>query len=146
MIKNDDILEIRNLDTRNCYQFRWQLTSLCNYNCDFCIQGKREKHIRDAQNESSKTRADIALKLKEIMDNLSDSTCGRIKMYLIGGEVTILKDFQTIFETLVSSTFHGEIHFYITTNGSAKIELYKIPYEAEKSSLFDKYHTQKGRL
>ena len=31
-------------------------------------------------------------------------------------------------------------------NKDKKIELYKIPYEAEKFSLFDKYHTQKGHL
>ena len=31
-------------------------------------------------------------------------------------------------------------------NKEKNIDLYKIPYEAEKFSLLEKYHTQKGHL
>ena len=47
-----------------------------------------------------------------------------INVNLIGGEVTILKDFLEIIERIVSCPFRGNIRINITTNFSAPAEVY----------------------
>ena len=53
-MKNSDIEQIIKLNNENLFIIRYQMTSLCNYSCAFCIQGSHEEHLRAAQTESKK--------------------------------------------------------------------------------------------
>ena len=50
-MKNAQVKKIINLPRlfMNSIVIRWQVTSLCNYQCDFCIQGSRETHLQAAK-------------------------------------------------------------------------------------------------
>ena len=122
-MKIDDIVKVENLKRQNkeAYAIRWNITRVCNYRCDFCIQGDLEKHKKDSQGESKKIRMAVCDKLKELIEN-ELTEFKRLDFYLIGGEVTILKDLPEILEKLVNVKYKGMINFYITTNFSCSIE------------------------
>ena len=117
-MKNDDVMIIENRSfSRNHLDILWRVTSLCNYNCDFCIQGNRKEHLRLAAGENEETRWKICGEIRRIIDTASGYS--DVKIEMIGGEVTILKDFPKILEYLASSPYNGSIRFNITTNFSA---------------------------
>ena len=123
LLQNDEIIRIENTAFRqDCLDIRWRVTSMCNYQCDFCIQGDRRTHQALAKGENARTRMEICQKLRRLMDGLTGYD--RIKLSLIGGEVTILKDFPQILEILAGCSFPGEISFDLTTNFSASPEYY----------------------
>lgn len=118
-----EVCEIQNLARRDGYSIRWQLTSLCNYACDFCIQGSREAHLAAAKGESAETRRRICDALVRFMETeLEDFS--RVFLYLGGGEVSILSDFPELLGRLLSCRFRGAIEVRITTNLSMPAELY----------------------
>jgi len=126
MIENTDIVKIENLNfQKDTFTIRWNMTKLCNYYCDFCIQGNKEKHIKDSKNESKELRKQICNKIIDIIENKISTKFSKVKIFLIGGEVTILKEFIEILEILMNCKFAGTIHIYITTNLSAKVEIIK---------------------
>ncbi len=125
-MNNDDILKIENLKyAPNSYTIRWNITNLCNYYCDFCIQGNKEKHLKESKGESAKIRNAICDKIIYFIENKINNKYKNLYIYLIGGEITILNDFLTILEKLLKVNFNGEIEYHITTNLSADIEVYK---------------------
>lgn len=122
MIKNTDIKQIENIkNNKDTYVIRWQITSLCNYHCDFCIQGNAKTHALESRGESSKLRANIVKNLIRFIEEELNDKYKTLKIYLIGGEVTILKDFKEILTQLVNVHFNGNISYHITTNLSADV-------------------------
>lgn len=125
-MNNEDILQIENLKySSNTYVIRWNMTKLCNYYCDFCIQGNKDKHIKDSIGESKEVRHEIALKLVKFIEEKLNNKYSNLHIYLIGGEVTILSDFRDIFKMLLNVKFEGDMEFHITTNLSCKMEFLK---------------------
>lgn len=123
-MNNDNIKKIENLKySSDTYVIRWNITKLCNYHCDFCIQGSKEKHIKDSIGESKEVRHEIALKLVKFIEEKLNNKYSNLHIYLIGGEVTILSDFIQIFNQLLHVKFNGDIEFHITTNLSADMKL-----------------------
>lgn len=120
---NKDVASIHNVNfKKDQFIISWQLTSLCNYNCKFCIQGDKEKHKKDSLGESAKKRKIICDKIVSFIENLHGYK--KLKIHLLGGEITILKDFPEILTALASCHFKGEIRFNITTNFSAPADYY----------------------
>ncbi len=114
-MRNEDVVSIQNLQNDpGCFEIRWQLTLLCNYECDFCIQGNRQEHLRDARGESPETRQVILRSILSLISELSEYH--KLTIRLVGGEVTILPDFPDILEELSACPFEGDILFHITTN------------------------------
>ena len=109
-----DVVKIENLQASDAFIVRWQVTYLCNYQCAFCIQGDRETHLLQARGEDQAIRAQIAKRLVETLEGLSSYPAIRIS--LIGGEVTILKDFPNLLDTLTACKFKGHIQLSMTTN------------------------------
>ena len=123
-MKNSDIAGIRNKGFNSrCFDVRWRVTNLCNYDCSFCIQGRRDEKIRNSRMESEETRKRILDELCEYLDAIEGYDSLRIS--LIGGEVTVLKDFPEILERLCGISFGGTVSFHITTNFSAPFERYR---------------------
>ena len=108
------IVNLSHADLRS-FVIRWQVTSLCNYRCDFCVQGSREAHLEAAKVESVSIREKIA----DNLVNYIETKIGKeetVELYLIGGEVTILKDFPDILRKFIDCRFKGRIIVYLTTN------------------------------
>ena len=125
-MNNEDILKIENLKFKDdTYYIRWNITRLCNYYCDFCIQGNRDKHLLDSRDEASIIRNKISNKIIDFIEKKLNNKYKKINIYLIGGEVTILNDFIEILKKIVNVKFNGVIKFYITTNLSCDISLIK---------------------
>jgi MoaA/NifB/PqqE/SkfB family radical SAM enzyme len=125
-MKNEDIIKVENLRNKDdTFTIRWNMTKICNYHCDFCVQGNKEKHLSDSKGESAKIRKQICNKIIYFIENKLNNKFSRIKIFLIGGEITILKDFLDILEKFMNCQFEGEIVIYITTNLSASESVYK---------------------
>ena len=59
-MNSEDIVRIENLSNKNdTFIIRWNITYLCNYNCDFCIQGNKKQHIEKSKGESIEIRNKI---------------------------------------------------------------------------------------
>ncbi len=125
-MKNEDIKIVENLRySEDTFIIRWNITKLCNYSCDFCIQGNKEKHINDSIGESNEIRKKIAEKIVVFIENSLNHQYRYLHIYLIGGEVMILKNFNEIFNILLNTNFLGDIQFHITTNLSTDIKILK---------------------
>ncbi len=99
------------------FDIRWRITTLCNYQCAFCIQGDWQEHLKQADGESRQLRNRICNELIRLLEGLT-SRYGLVKVALIGGELTVLDGFPEILEKLALCSFPGEIRFDITTNFS----------------------------
>lgn len=122
-MKTRDIIKIENRAFgKDTFEIRWRVTSLCNYRCEFCIQGDHDRHVRDAQGETAEIRLEICRALRGFLDGLTGYR--RVRIHLIGGEITILKDLPLLVDLLAQSSFPGGIDFQITTNFSAAAEYY----------------------
>lgn len=125
-MKSNDILRIERTDRdERTYVIRWQMTHLCNYYCDFCIQGNRQRHIERAKGESEKVREKICSNLVRFIEQELNGRADVLLLHLIGGEVTILKDFFPILKRLMGAKFQGEMKVHITTNMSMSKEMYQ---------------------
>ena len=67
-------------------------------------------------------RERICKRLIKFIENQENYHC--VNIGLIGGEVTILKDFPNIMTTICGSRFKGKIKFYVTTNFSQDVEYF----------------------
>ena len=115
-VKSTDIRRIENLKyDKTIYTIRWKMTLLCNYYCDFCIQGNKAFHIEQAKKESAQVREIICEKLVALLEKLNGKAEG-VRLYLLGGEVTLLKDFLPILTRLIGAKFDGMLKILITTN------------------------------
>ena len=122
-MKNAEIETIQNLrHDKGVFDIRWRVTTLCNYQCRFCIQGTPEEHLKQSEGESGQIRKEICERLVGLMEGLTryDS----LKVSLIGGEVTILSDLPEILKGLAACAFQGSIHFELTTNFSQDSDYY----------------------
>ncbi len=112
-----DVIKIENLlADAHTFDIRWRVTTLCNYQCDFCIQGDRESHLRQSEGETAQLRGKICEEVIRLIEGLDGYDT--VKVSLIGGELTILPDFPAILEKLALCRFGGNIRFDITTNFS----------------------------
>ena len=109
---------------KDIFNIRWRVTTLCNYQCAFCIQGSPEEHARQARGESAELRNSICDKIVRLVES-AENHYRVVTVSLIGGEVTILKDFPDILARLVRSDFSGDMRFSITTNFSAAPDYYQ---------------------
>lgn len=117
MIKNEDIKKVENIKfNEDTYTIRWNVTKICNYNCDFCIQGNRKKHLEDSKGESYELRKKICDNIIEFIETKINKKFSKLRIYLIGGEVTILKEFIEILEKFSNCKFEGTMEIHITTN------------------------------
>ncbi len=125
-MRNEDILTIINTNKDDdTVIISWMVTALCNYACDFCIQGDKDRHIKDAKCESRELRDRIVSKLCRLIEEEYDGKFGTMKIFLIGGEVTILPDCISICERLINTRFRGCMMIHITSNMSADISWFK---------------------
>lgn len=139
-MKSSDIVKIENLsNTSDIYTIRWQMTYLCNYSCDFCIQGNKKQHIDKSREESIEDREKICNNIIQLIEKKLNGKYKEISIYLIGGEITILKDFLKILKKLLDCSFDGRIKIHITTNLSTDkktleeiVRLLKREYEHER--------------
>ena len=116
-MKNADIQTIENMTfDSSVLDIRWRVTTLCNYQCEFCIQGDRAEHLRQSRGESPETREQICRRIVSLIER--QTRYRSIQIGLIGGEVTILPDFPDILAALAESRFRGFLQFYLTTNFS----------------------------
>lgn len=123
-MKNENIMKVENLkSTDNTFIIRWNITKICNYYCDFCVQGDKSKHLNDSKGESIDIRRQICDKIMYFIENKLNNKYSQVRIFLIGGEITILKDFLEILEKLLNSNFNGDITIYITTNLSVDISV-----------------------
>ena len=122
-MRNEDVASIENLQARaDVFILQWRVTMLCNYQCEFCIQGDRSAHRRQTRGESAETRSAICEQLRQLLDSLQGYRA--VNVALIGGEVTIPKEFPALLEHLAGSSFAGDIAFQITTNLSRSADFY----------------------
>lgn len=124
-MKSEDIIKIENFEKRDGFTIRWNLTYLCNYRCDFCIQGNLKSHIDKSKDESIEIRKKICNNLITLIEGKLGNEFDTIEIYLIGGEITILPDFLEIIEKIVNCKFRGKIIIRVTTNLSTKMEVLK---------------------
>ena len=122
-MKSEDIIKVENLNRSKGFIIRWSLTYLCNYNCDFCIQGDKKTHIEKSKNENIETRKKICDNLINFIETKLNRKYDYIDIYLIGGEVTILSDFLEIVNKIVNCNFEGRIVIKVTTNLSTNDEV-----------------------
>ena len=116
-MKSTDIIKIENLSPDSqSFDIRWRVTTLCNYQCDFCIQGNPLEHLKQSEGESAQLREKICTEVIRLIEGLQGYDS--VKLSLIGGEVTILHDFPEIMEKLALCRFPGRIRLDITTNFS----------------------------
>jgi organic radical activating enzyme len=106
------------------YIIRWNVTSLCNYNCSFCIQGNKKAHAEHAKGESAELRWRISLGIRNIIEKINSENFTAIRLFLIGGEVTILPELPELIANIINMPFQGEIAVHITTNLSADQDYY----------------------
>ena len=139
-MRNKDIVRIERTNAQDDeFSLSWQVTSLCNYACDFCIQGNRVAHKIAAAGESAEIRRQVCLKIKALLESLGGEY-SRAKVALIGGEVTILKDFPALLKELASNTFPGDVQFQITTNLSLPAANYTELYD-----IVERYSNRRAR-
>ena len=129
---NEDIasIEYRGHD-EGTFRIRYRVTALCNYSCAFCVQGSREEHIRAAREEGNRVRQEITDALVSFIETELRGYKA-ITIDLIGGEVTVLKQFPSIMEQLIDCDYPGNLTIHITTNLSLSKERL-----VEMCSLFD---------
>lgn len=121
-MKNNEIKMVENLKrNKKSYTIRWQMTTLCNYECDFCIQGNRKKHIDKSRGENSEIREKICDNIIYFIEKELNGKYENLQIYLIGGEVTILSDFTQLLKKLYQCKFDGDIEYFITTNLSSDV-------------------------
>ncbi len=121
-MKSTDILRVENLrNIEKKYVIQWQVTYLCNYSCDFCVQGNEEFHNQQAKKESAQIRETICRKLISLIEEELNGKAERVQIILLGGEVTIMKDFIPIISRLLEAKFDGLLEIHITTNLSMDI-------------------------
>jgi len=109
-MKNDEIILIENLNSQSdILDIRWRVTSTCNYQCDFCIQGDSKTHAQLSKGESSELRAKICSSVQTMLEDVEGYRA--VKLSLIGGEVSILKDFSLLLEQLANTGYKGDIQF-----------------------------------
>lgn len=121
-MRSADITKVENINRGDKFKIRWNLTYLCNYSCDFCIQGNKSKHAEKSKKESIQKRAKICDNIVKFIETKLNKKYNAIDIYLLGGEVTILNDFLDIVEKLVNAKFDGKISIIITTNLSLSKE------------------------
>lgn len=80
-----DITSIVNLDDSAI--FKWRMTDVCNYYCSYCLHFTHEKA---QEPEEDKERCWRAIPhVRRICEEMSENTGKKVKIQLIGGEVTV---------------------------------------------------------
>lgn len=80
-----EIMSIVNLE--NCSVFKWRMTDVCNYSCSYCLHATHEKPQTP---EEDKQRCwDAVPHIRRICEEMLNNTGKKIKIQLIGGEVTV---------------------------------------------------------
>ena len=142
-MRSSDIVKIENLsNTKDVFTIRWQMTYLCNYSCDYCIQGNKNEHVEKSKGESAEIREKICNNIIKLIETKVNKNYKSVFIYLIGGEITILKDFLKILDKLINCKFEGQVKIHINTNLSTdKNVLEEIVKLMNKKFEYERYLT-----
>lgn len=156
-MKSSDIVKLENLSTKkDTYVIRWNMTYICNYCCDFCIQGDKKRHIERSRQERAQYREEICDNLITYIEKYINKKYSKLNIYLIGGEVTILNNFVSIIQRIVNCKFEGKLLVHITTNLSTSddvlnklVDIFSKKYDYPRilemsASYYKKFVTEQG--
>lgn len=105
---------------------KWRMTEACNFHCEYCI--------RRPWNQNTNTDINRILKEADYISKIK--TDRKVKVDMIGGEVTLLP-LKKVYDKLKGKI--DKVH--ITSNASAKPELYNELNEIIPTELCLSYHT-----
>lgn len=95
-----EITSIVNLE--NSAIFKWRMTDVCNYHCSYCLHFT---HDRPQEPDKDKQRCwDSIPHVKRICEEMSDNTNKKIKIQLIGGEVTVFSWLPDFLKEITTET------------------------------------------
>lgn len=103
-------MEIKNLDTNAV--IKWRLSDACNYKCDYCI--RKPLVVEGHATTDDKKCVDSIGEVTRIANELYKNTGKKVKIDLIGGEVTVLPSLKTIIDSLLSEEVVAKVN--ITSN------------------------------
>ncbi len=109
-------------DKPRSFILRWNTTRLCNYDCAFCIQGSKKAHAEYARGESKEIRWKTSLGIQKIIGEKLAGNYDSVRVYLVGGEVTILPELPELIKNILDAPYEGELSIHITSNLSAGID------------------------
>ena len=114
---NSDIIRIEKANPEvGVFELAWKITYLCNYQCSFCLQGNPQLHMQRAEGECAETRMAVLPALVDFLEKLEGYSTVRIS--LVGGAVTRVKELPEILETLSACGFKGDMQLLVITNFS----------------------------
>lgn len=113
-------MRIRSLSYNDGFDCRvkWRMTDTCNYSCPYCARGKNLAAY-SAESVASENAA-LAATAEKISALLSKSGFKKVKIDLIGGEVSLL-DLESILSRI---TAENVAEYNITTNLSKSADFY----------------------
>ena len=79
----------------NTFIIRWNVTSLCNYNCSFCIQGDKKEHAESARGESAELRRKTSLGIRRIIQEISSENYTAISLVLIEEKLQFFLNYRS---------------------------------------------------
>jgi len=133
-------MNIYNLD-KNAV-IKWRLTDACNYRCPYCI-----RRILVFENPNFKVDEkkcfDALPYVVNLAEQLYKNTGKKVKIDLIGGEVTIFDKIKELISKLQESEFIEKIN--VTTNFSKPLDWLINNLSSEKLSLTASYHPEQCR-
>lgn len=121
-------MTIRNLDTH--VVIKWRVTDRCNYSCSYCIRRMQASRSGETDYDKVAVAKNIAQYIVPRLAELKP-----VKVDLIGGEVTLLSEFNDIVESLFAG---GVDKVNVTTNLSVPITS---PY-VDRLSFTCSYHPE----
>lgn len=113
------IISIKDLDDMGV--IKWRLTDVCNYHCSYCI---RRPLADEGTLMNDMVRCITAIPgVQRIAKELNEINNKKVKIDLIGGEITLFNQLSMILAILYSCDYIEKIN--ITTNLSRDIGYYK---------------------
>ena len=100
---------------------KWRLTDACNYKCSYCLRYSWSNKTQDLKN--IKADNELAIKLIPEIARIINEMPGKVKLDLIGGEVSLL-DLETILKGIFAITNDKLFRLNITTNMFKPAEYY----------------------
>ena len=100
---------------------KWRLTDACNYKCSYCLRYSWSNKTQDTSLVQQDN--ELAIKLIPEIARIINEMPGKVKLDLIGGEVSLL-DLETILTGIFAITGNKLYRLNITTNMFKSAEYY----------------------
>lgn len=135
------IIAIKDLDDMKV--IKWRITEACNYHCSYCI---RRPLVEKANPENIKAALAVLPDVINLAERLANRHNMKVKIDLIGGEVSLHKETLDIVKGLGDSEAIGKIN--ITTNLSQPVDWYLdlIDKSKKKISITASFHPEYADL